>query len=623
MAQLPLIRELQVQIANAPNAPMPQVSFGERDAGLAFQAQARYQGAAGDVFDRMTQSVFGMAGQMSQRAGLQFAAENPLTAEQLQAMAKGDMSTVKLGSPLNVFNSAVRKARAIELSGHAEIEGRKKMVDLIDAADRGQITTQQVRDQVTALTNGYGQSISQVDPEAAFKFRASMATAGGQVIEKTAQLDSKRRLAQNAFKLQTDMDSKIKLVETYLTNERPIDRSTGKPFDINRLIAAEYENFINNATSMVGGTQAAQLGQQLLKSIGAAKANVITNAVINGDRQIGGDFLGAVNRLQKGSAGLYSDVYNSMTLEQRASLRTELRNQTVDIERAQDRARGFGKENAAKEARRLIADYMVATSIIENPDDQDSIELITRRRGQIQKRLMEISIETGIISPEYVMTLPEKSQTTGERNYRAETKLKDDVKQGRITKAQFWDEVQQRGIRQDLAAPIFDLFDPAAAKDDNAVEDYARLVSRTVRGQFNLTARQAEQSSNFIAAVDDEHAKAFAKWESDGRKGAPPLKRDVAASLYNKQRSSKIQDRIDFQVKEAKASFGPEGTIKKTKLDFEDLDISVDANGNPIDLDPDLIAQMYRQGFKAHEIDRIRQYALAIEKLRQQRDQIR
>lgn len=98
MAELPTTRELQVRVANAPNAPMPQVNFGERQAaGLEFRAQAQYQGAVGDVLDRMTRSVFGVANEMSQRAGLQFSAENPLTPEQLTAMAKGDMSTVQLG----------------------------------------------------------------------------------------------------------------------------------------------------------------------------------------------------------------------------------------------------------------------------------------------------------------------------------------------------------------------------------------------------------------------------------------------------------------------------------------------------------------------------------------------
>jgi hypothetical protein len=620
MAELPTIRELQVRLQNAPNAPMPQVNFGERQAaGVEFRAQAQMQGAVGDVLDRMTRSVFGMAGEMSQRAGLQFAAENPLTAEQLQAMAKGDMSTVKLGSPLNVFNSAVRKARAIEISGHAEIEGRDKLVKLLAAVDRGEATTQDVRDQVTSLTNGYSQAIAKVDPEASFKFRAAMSTAGGQVIEKTAQLDAKKRLVQNAFKLQTDIDSKIKLIETYLTNERPIDPSTQKPFDINVLINAEYQNFINNASSMVGTTQASQLGQQFLKSIGAAKANVISNAVINGDKQIGGDFLVAVGRLQKGTAGIYSDVYNSMTLEQRAAMRNEMRSQTIDIERAQDRARTLGKENVGKEVRQLTSDFYTITSIMENPDATDNLEVLAQRRQETLTRLNTLAITTGVVSVDYVRSLPGKAQDTGPRNYRAEAELIDDIKTNKITKEQFWDESNKRGIPPKVAADMFPLFDPAAAREDDAVLDFARSMAGTIRGQFNVPARKQEEIINFRQNVNQEFDRKMTEWQMKGRVTAPPTKSQIAEEIFNKQRSSKVQDRMDFVVKDASSKYGVDGTIKKTRLNFESLEFVYDANGSPIDLNQDLIEQLRKQGLIKDDIDSIRQYALTIERLRIQR----
>ena len=128
MAELPLVQGFRTQIQNAPAAAMPQVTFGERNPQIALESQARYQGAVGEVLDRMSRAVFGVASDMSQRAGLQFAAENPMTPEQLQAMSKGDMSQVSLGSPLNVFNAAVRKARAFEVSAHAEAEARDQLI---------------------------------------------------------------------------------------------------------------------------------------------------------------------------------------------------------------------------------------------------------------------------------------------------------------------------------------------------------------------------------------------------------------------------------------------------------------------------------------------------------------
>ena len=182
MAELPRLVGGRAQVTGVPNVVLPEVQFGRRDVSAAYREQAAYQGALAQTISRMTNAVFGMAEDMSQRAGQQFAAENPLTAEQLQAMSRGDMSQVDLGSPLNVFNSAVRKARAIEVSGHAEIEMRQQMVDLLEKANMGELDTDQVYEQITAMSNGYGQSLAQIDPDAAYKFRATAATIGGRVI---------------------------------------------------------------------------------------------------------------------------------------------------------------------------------------------------------------------------------------------------------------------------------------------------------------------------------------------------------------------------------------------------------------------------------------------------------
>ena len=319
MAELPTTREFQVQVANAPNAPMPQVSFGERQAaGLEYRAQAQFQGTMGDVLDRMTRTVFGMANEMSQRAGLQFSAENPLTPEQLTAMAKGDMSTVQLGSPLNVFNSAVRKARAIELSGHAEIEGRDRLMKLVDAAGRGEISTQEVRDQITALTNGYSQSIAKVDPEASYKFRASMGAVGGRVIEKTAEVEAQRRVLANKVKLDRDYSNMQKAVELAVTTKMPIDEATGKEIPVDAFVDALKQNFINNAVAIVGPAGAASFIGRINEDMATTKINSVAQ-YISTDPQFSKD-PNAVQRLLRGDAGSATNAYQSLLPDDKAKV---------------------------------------------------------------------------------------------------------------------------------------------------------------------------------------------------------------------------------------------------------------------------------------------------------------
>jgi hypothetical protein len=262
---------------------LPEVQFGQRDVSSGYQAQARYQQTVSTVIDRMTQTVFGVAEGMSQRAGLQFAAENPLTNEQLEAMSKGDMSQVSLGSPLNVFNSAVRKARAIEVSGHAEVEAREQMVVLLEKANMGQIDATQAQDQIAAITNGYGESLAQIDPDASFKFRATMGAVGGRVLEKVAELDGQKRMIGNTVKVQrlyTTMQQEI-ASQALITDPK----FANDPNAINRLIRGDagsasnaYQALLPDDKAKVMASYMTHTSQQYtLQQKGQAQASASVN----------------------------------------------------------------------------------------------------------------------------------------------------------------------------------------------------------------------------------------------------------------------------------------------------------------------------------------------------------
>jgi hypothetical protein len=307
---LPQLQGGQVQIGGVPNAVLPEVQFGQRDVSTAYQAQARYQQSVSTVIDRMTQTVFGVAEGMSQRAGLQFAAENPLTNEQLDAMSRGDMSEVSLGSPLNVFNSAVRKARAIEVSGHAEVEAREQMVVLLEKANMGEMDATQVQDQIAAITNGYGESLAQIDPDASYKFRATMGAVGGRVIEKVAELDGQKRMIGNTVKVQrlyTTMQQEIALAAT---TKMPIDQTTGQEIPADVYIDALKTNFLSNAQALIGTNAAMQYVGNIDNDINVAKVNAISQSLIT-DPKFAND-PNAINRLIRGDAGSASNAYQTL-----------------------------------------------------------------------------------------------------------------------------------------------------------------------------------------------------------------------------------------------------------------------------------------------------------------------
>lgn len=319
MAQLPQVQSFRAQVQQAPSAVTPAVSFGQQRPEIGFEGQAKYEGTMSQVLDRISERIFGIASNQSERAGLQFAAENPLTSAQLVAMARGDTSQVDLGNPLNVFNNAVRKARAVEVSAHAEIEGRDKMVELLKKAETGEVDTQQVRDQIAALTNGYSSSLAQIDPEASYKYRASMATIGSKVIDKIAEIESKKRLIANRTKLDRDYNNFLTGVSAYSSSELPINPATGQKFSLDEVTDAMKQNFLNNAL-LLGGVQAADLYLgKIEKDINEAKINAITQSLITDDN-FGKP--GMLDALRAGNAGKASDAYLSLLPGDRAKVMT-------------------------------------------------------------------------------------------------------------------------------------------------------------------------------------------------------------------------------------------------------------------------------------------------------------
>ena len=316
MAEIEKLQSGRVGIQGAPSAATPQVVYPQMTPETALIQQAKYQGTMADKLDRMTSIIFREAGEVSQKAGLQWAAENPLTQAQLQAMSKGDLSTVGLGNRFSMFDSAVRKVRAFELSAHAEAEASTKMLDIYQKAERGELDFEGVRTQIKSLTDGFGQSLAEVDPESSFKYRASMATMGNKIIDETAKLEGKRRILQNGVKTERMYQNFVRMAEMVYNGENQIDPSTGQPIVKEEIVNAMAENFLNNTIALVGMPGAQAYQGKIIKDLTDTKVNALTKYIADEFGALPDGFA----RLRVGDAGRLTDVYQSLPLESQAKV---------------------------------------------------------------------------------------------------------------------------------------------------------------------------------------------------------------------------------------------------------------------------------------------------------------
>jgi hypothetical protein len=316
MAEIEKLQSGRVGIQGAPSAATPQAVFPQMTPEIALIQQAKYQGTMADKLDRMTNIIFREAGEVSQKAGLQWAAENPLTTAQLQAMAKGDMSTVGLGNTFSVFDNAVRKVRAFELSAHAEAEASTKMLDIYQKAERGELDFEGVRTQIKSMTDGFGQSLANVDPESSFKYRASMATMGNKIIDETAKLEGKRRIMQNGVKTERMYQNFVRMAEMVYNGENQVDPTTGQPIVKDEIVNAMAENFLNNTIALVGMPGAQAYQSKIIKDLTDTKVNALTKYIADEFGALPDGFA----RLRIGDAGRLTDIYQSLPIDGQAKV---------------------------------------------------------------------------------------------------------------------------------------------------------------------------------------------------------------------------------------------------------------------------------------------------------------
>jgi len=487
MAEIEKISSGRVGIQGAPAAATPQVVYPQLTPEIAMIQQAKYQGTMADKLDRMTNIIFREGAEISQKAGLQWAAENPLTGAQLQAMAKGDLSTVGLGNTFSMFDNAVRKVRAFELSAHAEAEASTKLLDIYQQAERGELDFEGVRTQVKALTDGFGQSLANVDPESSFKYRASMATMGNKIIDETAKLEGKKRIIANGIKTERMYQNFIRMSEIVYNGENQIDPSTGQPIVKEEIVDAMAENFLNNTIALVG-IQGAQVYQaKVMKDLTDTKVNALTKYIADEFGALPDGF----SRLRVGDAGRLTDVYQSLPIDGQAKvMQTYLTKISTDMS-IRDQT---DKANKTDRELQSISLYKELQTVGEGP-----------RKNAIIRQLADLRV-VGFDD------LKKISMGGGESNPMAIFNTKEAIYNGTITSS---DQIRNLPLSPGDKVKMLDVLHSNTKDEDRKLDSGLRKLAGIPDGLVSLDPKGEEfkRLRNYQADVADIKSEALRKGE--------------------------------------------------------------------------------------------------------------
>jgi hypothetical protein len=276
------------------------------------------------TLDRLSGSLFNTAGTYAEEQATRFAAENPITNVQLQAAVNGDLKPLDLntGGGGAVYQRAMEKARAFQLSSAFEVEARSQLTKMLVALESGDdsVTTANFQTAITSLSDGFSKAVGAQSPEAAMKLRASIATTGNTVLQKAAEFELKRDKERKAIALRIDFSNTERILEATISQGFWVD-GEGQRQSIESIITAERKNMAIKALTLGDGQLAKEYADRFETAVRTAKINVLTQFIVNDEAMMADPDL-ALQKLRTGDLGKMSEVAQILGATDYAAIKT-------------------------------------------------------------------------------------------------------------------------------------------------------------------------------------------------------------------------------------------------------------------------------------------------------------
>lgn len=521
MAELPRYRPLGASIPSIPTVDF--TATGRAQAGV-FESVSR-------GLDVMSRYVASQAEARTKVEAAQWAYDRDLTAEQLTAALESGQSVDQiLGDPTTVFGSVSIATTADKLSADLTADARMRLADLSARIDGGaDLDINSEMAEINSLSAGYADLLSTLDPKVASSFSASVATLSAPVYQKG--LERQIKLAQS-----------VKMASAEAT-------MAALPGLLEDLFEADRGSVVIDSDMLVSEGQAATaieaVSKELLRTndaaffteqtgkfpemIATAKINVLSNYAVELPPEK------RMSALRTGDFGEKTALFNTLTDEQKITLRKQVRDEIAARQTADDQTRKDNVLVARQDAVGHVIQYLGTGS-------QDDINAL----AEIAKVYPEVIDGQGIAS-----LVKNKRDIDQPGYYEAENPSGVFALRAKIISGQITDyatleaegEALDVGPKQILSlAPTLD----AANKSEiSKVEAEARRHTGLVTGMINVSEKKAKAVNSFIANVDERFSSALENWEDGGRTGDRPVRSVVAREYRLELAGSSYQKNID------------------------------------------------------------------------------
>lgn len=441
----------QVQLRSSGGVPMQQIVPVGVDY-IGPRAQARTAETMAQILDRMSQSAFGMAKEMAQEEAFKFAAENPITQDQLQLAKEGLPQAIpgvgKISGDYTIYGQALKKARTLQLAGAFEQEGRNELAKILVEVQNGRMTSQEASTKITNFTNGYSNSLAKADGEAAIKLRATLATHGNTVLNAAYEAELKRVKDQERIKFDLDFDNVGRLLEATVSQQ---------PEMIDQIADVFRTNVANQALLLGDLGLQKEYSTKFETMLRNAKINALTKEFLN-DKYMA-DPMATLNKIRMGDAGKLSPVLQSMIVNDFEAVAKVTANYMTAVNQRETIEKQKKADDKASVNKQFLLLY---DQVLMAPEG-------SAQRKKLTDQIASIAMNNPDVVPLSVLK-DLREPPKGEGNAMVEFNVRQGIYEGRITKPEEIWAMTKRGLSSKQAVAALNLLNREDKQDQNELD---------------------------------------------------------------------------------------------------------------------------------------------------------
>jgi hypothetical protein len=348
--------------------------------------QIRTTEAFGQTLSRMSAFAFGQLEEQAREKGLQYGAENPVTAEQIQtATAEGkDPDTLFQGQRgifgRTVFGEAARAAQVAGVASDIQIQAQEKLNALTVGVERGDIPLDKARTDIQSMLDGYSNALVTVDPQTSLKLRAALATHANSTFLKITQTYIKKQDELRKVGVDAWVNNTLPgMIEAAIAAGSTLDPATGTKVTPQARIDTLKPVLMDQLAIIGDDAYARQAMEKFDKAVSRARVNAVSRFVAQDEFMRNPS--GSLDRIRNGDLGAMSDVYKQMPAEEQEAVRKNFMEEAGRINTLASRAVKDAEDQAKNETFDLLSKYWVmpdgaAKNVLRN-------QIVEKGRGVI------------------------------------------------------------------------------------------------------------------------------------------------------------------------------------------------------------------------------------------------